>query len=65
MVANSRLDWITAIFLFLEEFKNELLKLARVKLGDHSLVGSTRVDPAAYKDYIQQILNSLGASAAK
>ena len=49
----------------MEEFKNELLKLARVKLGDPSLVGSTRVDPDAYKTYIQQVLNSLAAGAAR
>lgn len=49
----------------MEEFKNELLKLARVKLGDPSLVGSTRVDPDAYKTYIQQVLNTLASSAVK
>jgi hypothetical protein len=65
LVVSSRLDYLTARLLLLEEFKNELLKLARVKLGDPSLVGSTRVDPDAYKTYIQQILNTLASSAAK
>jgi hypothetical protein len=45
-----------------EEFKNELLNLARTKLGGQ-YVGSTQVDPKSYDLYIQQVLNSLASRA--
>jgi hypothetical protein len=47
-----------------EEFKNELLQLARTKLGG-PYVGSMQADPDSYKAYIQQVLNSLASSAGK
>lgn len=49
----------------MEEFKNELLRLARTKLGNPASTGSTTVDPDAYKLYVQQLLNSLAASTAR
>jgi hypothetical protein len=48
-----------------EDFKNELLQLARTKLGNPAITGSTRVDPDAYKLYVQQLLNSFAASTAR
>ena len=48
----------------MEEFKNELLQLARTKLGG-PYVGSMQADPDAYKAYIQKMLNSLVSSAGK
>ena len=58
------LDWTTARFSYVEEFKNELLQLARTKLGG-PYVGSMQADPDAYKAYIQKMLNSLVSSSSK
>ena len=64
MVGSSRLDWATAIFLFLEEFKNELLQLARTKLGG-DYVGSVSVDPNVSSKYLEALLRTLAASRSK
>ena len=47
----------------MEEFKNELLQLARTKLGG-PYVGSMQADPDVYKAYIQTILSGLASSAS-
>ena len=49
----------------MEEFKNELLQLARTQLGNPATTGAARVDPEAYKLYVQQLLNGLAASTAR
>jgi hypothetical protein len=49
----------------LEEFKNELLQLARLKLGGELSVPSTRVDANAYSDYVTKLLNSLAAGSGR